>query len=200
VSAALYRVPKGSASRERLESGARLSVGDRLSLEFQASAPVHVYVVNEDERGRSYALFPLPGLEPGNPIPASKTVVLPGSRDGRSLAWEVDSAGGREHLLVLASPTRLIEFEAELAGLARAGQMAVPLPESAKARLRGIGGLATGLEGPGDGPSDTGSATRLFAMARRLAGGAEVVSGVWLRQIELANPTAQDARPADPGR
>lgn len=183
VEAALYRVPSGAKTRERLEPGARLAIGDRLTLELRASAPLHVYVVNEDDAGRSYALFPLPGLEPRNPLAAGETHVLPGTRDGTSLSWKVDSAGGREHFLVLASRERLVEFEAELGALARPGQTAVPLPDEAKGMLRGIGGLA---ESPT--PGTTPSAGRLFEMAQRLSAGSEIVRGVWMRQIELTNP------------
>lgn len=38
---------------------------------------------------------------------------------GRSRSWIVDTAGGREHLLLLASPDRLVEFEAGLSHLPR---------------------------------------------------------------------------------
>jgi hypothetical protein len=183
VEAALYRVGAQSGKRERLETGARLSLNDHLTLEFKATAPLHVYVINEDEAGLSYALFPLPGLEPQNPLPAGATHVLPGSRDGKSLSWTVSSPGGREHLMVLASPTRLVEFEAEMSALARPGEMAVSISDAARVHLRGIGGLA-------EAPAAAGgkSAGHLFEMAQDLASGSEVASGAWIRQIELENP------------
>jgi serine/threonine protein kinase len=184
VEAALYRVPAGTSVRERLDPGARLSLGDSLTLEFETSAPVHVYVINEDEAGHAYALFPLPGFEPRNPLSPGTRHLLPGVRDGKSLSWTVDSPGGREHLLVLASPDRLIEFEAEMNALARPGQTAVPIPESARLRLRGLGGLSETPSPAGGGTS----AGRLFEMAQRLAAGSEEAHGVWMRRIDLENP------------
>jgi serine/threonine protein kinase len=184
VEAALYRVDE-HGGREKLESGARLSLGDSLSLELQASRSLYVYVINEDEQGRAWALFPLPGFDLANPLAANEAHRIPGRRAGKPFAWTVDSYGGREHFLVLASPDRLIEFEAEMDALPRprAGQVAVPIPESARVRLRGIGTL---VEVPDPAPG--GSADRLFAMAEKLAGRSEVVEGAWVRRIELDNP------------
>lgn len=183
VEAGVYRVAAGSNQRDRLESGARLSLGDRLTLEFEASAPLYVYVINEDEAGHSYALFPLPGLDLQNPLPPGRTHVIPGARSGRNLSWAVDSPGGREHLLVLASPTRLVAFEADMNGLARPGQIAVPIPDAARIHLRGLGSL---VESP---PTERGkTAGPLFEMAQRLASRSEVTHGVWMRRMQLENP------------
>lgn len=185
VEAALYRVPRGGTRRERLDSGSQLALGDELTLEFQASQPLHVYVVNEDEAGHAYALFPLPGLSEQNPLAPGAPHVLPGSRPGesKSLSWVVDSPGGREHLIVLASPARLVQFEAEMSALVRPGESAVAIPEAAKVRLRGIGGLAEARA-----PSSPSSARHVFELADRLAAKSEVAEGVWMRQIELQNP------------
>ncbi|MGQ0721162.1 MAG: serine/threonine-protein kinase [Candidatus Eiseniibacteriota bacterium] len=182
VEAGLFRAPRGGV-RERIEPGAQLALGDRLSLEIQASTPLHVYVINEDDAGRAFALFPLPGIEPGNPLPPNVRHVLPGQRDGKSMSWTVDTPGGQEHLMVLASPTRLIEFEVEMNGLARPGQSAVSIPESAKSRLRGIGSLEESPAAVEGQP-----ATRLFELVEQLAAGSETVRGVWMRRIDLANP------------
>ncbi len=182
VEAALYRV-RPDGRRERLSQGARLAIGDAISLEFEASQDVYLYVINEDEAGHAYALFPLPDIAPKNPLPAGTSHTIP-----EKISWRVDTPGGREHLLVLASPERLIEFEAEMNKLARPrldGRpvQAVGLSEQARVHLRGIGGL---VDTPEEVP--TGSAQRLFEMAGRLASDREVVEGVWLRQIELENP------------
>jgi hypothetical protein len=143
-------------------------------------------VVNEDEAGHAYALFPLPGLTEQNPLARGTRHVLPGARTGtaESISWVVDSPGGREHLVVLASPTRLTDFEAEMNALMRPGESAVPLSDTARVRLRGIGGLAASKPAP----PTPGDAARIFAMAERLASRSEVAQGVWMRQIELANP------------
>ncbi|HEX5042913.1 MAG TPA: serine/threonine-protein kinase [Candidatus Polarisedimenticolaceae bacterium] len=186
VEAALWRVPRGGSAKERLEPGAQLALGDQLTLEFQASTPLHVYVVNEDEAGHAYALFPLPGLTEQNPLAPGARHVLPGARAGtaESISWVVDSPGGREHLVVLASPARLTDFEAEMNALMRPGESAVALPDAARVRLRGIGSLATSKPVP----PTTGDAGRIFEMAERLAARSEVAQGVWMRQIELSNP------------
>jgi serine/threonine protein kinase len=183
VEAALYRVSGTSGLRERLESGAGLSLGDNLSFEFKASAPLYVYIINEDEAGHAYALFPIPGLDQENPLPANATHLLPGKREGKNLSWAVDSPGGREHLMVLASPERLVEFENEMKGLARPGEIAVALPERAMISLRGIGSLS---ESPI--ANQQRSAGRLFEMAHEMAATSEVVHGVWMRRIDLENP------------
>lgn len=185
VQATLYRQRAGK--RERLDSGGSLEVGDELSLEVRASRELNVYVFNEDARGNAFALFPLPGFELQNPLPANATHELPGLRNGSWVRWQVDSAGGRERLIVLASPEPLIGFEAEMARLARprSNAAALPVPEQARVRLRGIGSLVET-----DEPGPSGSAESLFEMARELAAGPEMVEGVWLREIELDNPGA----------
>jgi hypothetical protein len=186
VGAQLVRVgPQGA--REPLLSGGRLALGDQLALELRASRPVHAYVIAEDDHGRAFVLFPLPGATLTNPLPAGATHTLPGrDRDGKPIYWRVDTTGGREHLLVLVSPERLLEFEAEMSKLAKPGESstALELPESAKLRLRGIGGLA---HGPAPTPGSA-SGTRLFELAERLAAPSETVEGPWLRRIDLENP------------
>ena len=68
----------------RLASGARVARGDRLSLQVTSSVPTYVYVVNEDDRGESYLLFPLPGLQAVNPLTAGTRHEIPGPRAGAS--------------------------------------------------------------------------------------------------------------------
>ena len=111
--------------------------------------------------------------------------LLPGHRAGKPLSWTVDSPGGREHLLVLASPTRLVEYEAEMARLARPGQVAVALSNTARVHLRGLGKLTESAPAK---TTTTPSAGRLFDMAARLASGSQSVSGVWIRRMDLENP------------
>ena len=45
--------------RRRLVAGARIEPTMALAFEVQASRDVYVYIVNEDEHGRSYGLFPV---------------------------------------------------------------------------------------------------------------------------------------------
>ena len=183
VKAALYRLRDGT--RERIDAGDTLRVGDELTLELEASRALYVYIFNEDERGNAFALFPLPALDLQNPLPANETHVLPGSRNGSTFRWQVSSAGEREHLVALASPDPLDEFEEEMRRLAlpTLDSIAVAVPPAAHARLRGIGGLTESTD-PGPEPTTT----RLFEMAQRLSGQTETVEGVWMREIELENP------------
>ncbi len=182
--AALYR---GAQRRERLARGAGLGVGDSLSLEFVASASVYVYVIDEDEQGESYLLYPLTGVGPGNPLPAGVAHLLPGARDGRTLYWQVTSPGGREHVVILASPQRLVGFETEMLAVQRPQQgrtlQYARLTDRAKDELRGIGGV---LEGPPSAAADPVRA--LIELARELPAGPEVAEGIWIRRIDLQNP------------
>jgi predicted Ser/Thr protein kinase/TolB-like protein len=88
---------------ERLQPGERVRPGDRLFMEIQSPEKMYLYVINEDEKGQSYLLFPLSGLDLGNPLPAGTLHRLPGTRGGQPISWSVMSAGGRETFLVIAS-------------------------------------------------------------------------------------------------
>ncbi len=185
IDAALYREQDGA--EVRLQPGARVAPGDRLSLEVRASVPTYVYVVNEDDRGESYLLFPLPGHSLTNPLTAEQRHRLPGVQDGEQTHWQVTSPGGREHFLIFASPDPPSPaFERMFASLPRptAGKpvLAHRLSSEAVGVLRGVGGLSS-TPAPKDQPS------RLTAMfATPLAATEEAVRGVWVRQITLENP------------
>jgi hypothetical protein len=184
VQAALYRVAGGA--REPLDEAATIKVGDELGFEFQATRELYVYIFNEDAQGNAFALFPLPGFEMQNPLPAGQTHILPGRRNGAPLHWQVSSAGGTEHLVVLASPEPLIEFEREMSRLAKPSleSIAQVVSPEARERLRGIGILAEA-----EAPDTQPESRRLFELARQLSGQAETVEGVWMREIALDNPT-----------
>jgi serine/threonine protein kinase len=168
----------GSGS-EALVAGARVAPGDRLFLLVDATKPVHVYIVNQDDRGESYLLFPLPGQKLSNPLSGGQTHRLPGSAD-----WEVTSAGGREHFLIMASPEPLDALEKVFATLPRAEAgrpvAAVTLSREVVGQLRGIGGLAP--------LAPSGPATGLLKSAVTLGTDAESVKGPWIRQFTLENP------------
>lgn len=180
VAAAFYRNADGVELP--VLPGTRVAPGDRLFLEFKASRALHLYVVNEDERGAAYLLHPLPGQDGANPLTADERHRLPRTRDGRQVFWQVTSQGGREHFLLVASPEPLRDVEAELASLdvPRLGQ---PVQASAGviSRLRGLGGLSA------DPPGKTTAPSRLAQLARRLASHPETVRGAWIRQIDLEN-------------
>ena len=177
VDAVLMR--RGSGPAEPLSTGAEVAPGDRLSLRWRGSRPLWVYVVNADDRGESFLLFPQPGYATQNPLPGGADVELPGAIDGRDFAWTVTSAGGRETFLVVASPEPVPELEEGAAGLA------APSPAGAVRRLRGVGGL----EPVGAGSSAAaGGGDAALARFRALAGRESGVTGVWVREIVLRNP------------
>ena len=147
-----------------------------------------MYVLNEDERGERYLLFPQPLFDAKNPLPADSTLLLPGSIGGRENAWTVTSAGGREHFLIVASPEAVPELEAEL------GRLPAPEPgrpiryaavgAQAIETLRGVGGV-TAVPPSNEVRRASGSAFQRF---RALAGRETGVRGAWVRQVALENP------------
>jgi len=184
VDAAFHR---GALTRTPLADGDPIAVGDSVSLVVTSSVPVHVYVIDEDDHGEAYLLFPTTQLAPRNPLEPNVTHHLPGSREGRRFYWQVTSAGGREHLFVIASPTRLVELEAELLSLDRPSETREPvypaLTAAAKATLRGIGGLVSDSPAHG-GPGELPLAVML-AHAPVLSGSGDESRGVWIRRLDL---------------
>ncbi len=184
VSAALVRRSEGGY--ERLSPGDRVRPGDRLSLEFHATRRVWLYVLNEDEQGAAFLLFPTADFDQQNPLAAETTLVLPGLMHGQENAWTVTSRGGREHFLVVASPEPIAELEAGLADLPavspdRAVRYA-PVSAGTVERLRGVGGVR---------PLPAATPARragVFEQFRALAGRERGVTGVWTREITLENP------------
>ena len=187
IDTALYRA-SDDGQEVRLRSGARVAPNDRLFVEVRTSVPAYVYIVNEDEHGESYLLFPLPGQNVTNPLPAGQANRLPGVRGNQDVYWLVDKAGGREHFLIFASPERLPTVERMLASLPHP-EIGRPveslhLPREAVTTLRSVGGLATA---PGPQPQSSGQLTREFPTP--LADNEETARGLWVRQLTLDNPT-----------
>lgn len=139
-------IDRSAGAFRRLAPGDRVAPGDQLSLEFRATKAMWVYVLNEDERGEKYLLFPQPLFDRGNPIPPNATTTLPGSIGGRENGWTVTSRGGREHFLIVASPEPVEEIESELAQLpaAKPGHPIeyASLSANTVERLRGVGGVS----------------------------------------------------------
>lgn len=187
-----YAVEASLLSRDggritRLVSGDRVKPGQNLWLEIRVSRPAWVYVLDEDERGERYLLFPQPQFEVRNPLPADSSFVLPGTVEGREYAWTVTSAGGREHVLVIASPSPIPEIEADLGRLPRAEPgrpiAYAPIGGASVELLRGIGSMTPSSPGAASPPP-----TLVFDRFRALAGRESDVHGVWIRQIVLENP------------
>jgi len=187
VEASFLRRDEGGASR--LVNGDRVKPGDRLSLEVRATRPAWVYVLNEDEGGERYLLYPQPQFDTQNPLGADSSFVLPGPVAGRENAWTVSSAGGREYFLVVASPEPVPEIEADLARLpaprtsGSAGYASVS--EATVRRLRGVGEIGAL---PEELARPAVPRSRAFDRFRALAGRESEVRGVWVRQIVLENP------------
>ena len=184
VGATIYRVTGDSASA--LRSGERVNPGDRLYLQLRTSVPAHVYVVNEDDRGESWLLFPLPKQTLQNPLPAGRDNHLPGVRNGREMYWQVTSAGGREHFLIFVSPEPLTQFEQTFASLrlpeTNEPVLSARLSERAVGLLRGVGGLVAG-------PPRSGEPATLSARFETpLPSAPESATGAWVRQVTFTNP------------
>jgi len=179
----------GDDGRTVLASGDRIEPGDRLALDFRATRPTWVYVLDADDRGECYLLFPQPVFDRANPVPADSALTLPGTRAGVESAWTVTSRGGREHLLVIANPEPLPELEATLALLpapvpGRPVDYARVQPETLE-RLRGIGGVGRVPAAPA--PAAAGRAAA-FDRVKTLVGHEAGIHGTWIRQTVLENP------------
>jgi predicted Ser/Thr protein kinase len=189
VVAGSYRI-KAVLSRDRdgtdvpLAHGTTLAVSERVSMDLDISVPAYVYIVNEDDRGNSFLLFPLPGREPSNPLPAGRHR-LPGMLDDEKLYWQVTTAGGREHFVVIASPAQSPLFDRMFASL-RSPALNEPiypkLSTDALGVLRSVGGLAV-APAP---PREPLSAAPEFAIP--LSNKEETTQGVWIRQATFENP------------
>ena len=172
--------------RIRLAQGDRVTPGDGLGFQIEASIPVFVYVVNEDDHGEAYLLFPLPGQESSNPLRAGIAHELPGGPDGQEVHWQITSAGGREHFVIFVSPSHMAVFDGllkslppPLVGRPVTGTRLLDLTVS---RLRGVGGLTS------QPSAKASSAHYLFQGVDPLSTNTDTARGVWSRQLTLENP------------
>jgi hypothetical protein len=170
---------RGAGKNRRLRSGDRVSPGDALVLTFSGSRPLHVYVINRDEAGNAFLLFPLSDCRPQNPIAPGRRHTLPGLCGGVSTAWVVSSSGGRELFLVMASPVRLTQMEERLAALSTL--------RWSEERLRGVGERAPIPEEAK--ASGTITFGELIDLAQADADPKTRTRGLWFEEIVLANPS-----------
>jgi len=182
VDAAVYRDEDGVD--QKLEPGARLSIGDRLALHLHMSVPAYVYVVNEDEMGDSYLLFPIKGRTDVNPLPGGTAHRLP-SRSNERLSWQVTSAGIREHFVIFVSPEPSLTFDRLFGSLPAPepdAPLAIKIPGAVVDTLRGIGGLVSN-------PVHADKGMRYVpAYSTALPSSEETAHGLWVRQIAFDNP------------
>ena len=187
-----YRIDTALYTRQaredrRLRPGDRVAPGDQLFARLRVSAPTYVYIVNEDERGESFLLFPLPGQAVENPISPGVTTRIPGTKD-EDLTWQITSAGGREHFLIFASPERLQAFEELFARLPRptVGKPvnSARLPDQTLGQLRGVGGLAAA-------PAAAAGPKLANVFTSPLEEREETARGLWVRRLTVENPAGR---------
>jgi len=182
IETAMHR--RSSGTSVRLRAGDRVEPGDELFATLRVSSPTYVYIVNEDDRGEAFLLFPLPGQAVDNPIAPGKVVRIPGTRQADT-TWQITSAGGREHFLIFASPERLSAFEDLFGELPRPAFgkpiASSKLPDSVLGRLRGVGGLKAS-SADAAGPRLAGIFTSPLGEAE------ETARGLWVRKLTVENP------------
>jgi eukaryotic-like serine/threonine-protein kinase len=183
IKAAFYRETNGVI--ERLMPGSTVAPGDALSLQIETTTPAFVYVVNEDEQGESYLLFPLPGSTMSNPLLPGGRHRLPGVYSGDLISWEISSAGKQEHFLIIASPERSQSFEEIFATLPQPTFGKPPrnakLTTETREILRGVGGLTAS-------PVKADRQLRLLPeFSKTLPADEETIRGVWIRQATFPN-------------
>jgi serine/threonine-protein kinase len=191
IDAGFYRL-RGT-TETRLHSGDRVAPGDRLFAKLHVSTPAFVYIVNEDDQGQMFLLFPLPGQTVENPITSGTSTRVPGTPNG-DVTWQITSVGGREHFLVFASPERLDAFEDLFASLPRPtfGQPVTSgaISPQIATKLRSVGGLVqTAVGGLAQQPGQTSAAPLASIFSSPLGDREETAHGLWIRQLTVENPT-----------
>lgn len=188
VSSNFLRKNSVGSSYTTIRDGDELNLGDALRIEVQSPEDIFLYVINQDDAGNTFLLFPTPRWQITNPLRAGARAMLPGATvSGRMAAgWEVNSVGGNENFLLVATRHRLEDFEKQLASIPEAGnttegKLALQLgPEQVDGLTRGVGGIAYGRE----------SSNQLNAIASLVGAQAEVSSrndDVWVGWISFRN-------------
>lgn len=173
----------------RVRSGGNVRIGDRLSLEVTLDREASVYVFNESDAGEFYLLFPLPGMNITNPLPAGSHR-LPGRRGRSPMYWTVNSdGGGGEKILILATCDGILQIDEIVKNAPRASETeAIVYPRIPahvrNAVMRGIGGLATG-DAESGGAARRGG--RLDSLVREIEDSRGATREPWCRLIELKN-------------
>ena len=178
VQARMFRTRNGVETP--LTAGTELALGDMVSLRVEASKEVYVYVLNTDDAGKTFRLFPLADHQPDNPLAPSKEHRLPGDVGTN---WSVSSAGGREHFVIMVNPVRVDAVEAFVRSIpgAAEGRTGATISTRDIGELRSVGGLVK------DKTTATASAPSLlwFEEASELTGQRETVSGPWMRRLTV---------------
>ncbi|MEO5823679.1 MAG: protein kinase [Vicinamibacteraceae bacterium] len=186
VQAAFYQVDE--KSRQVKLSGARITEGDTLELDLRLSQSASVYVINEDERGSVWLLFPLPDATLRNPLRGGQAYTLPGPDATKPVQWLIDEYGGREHFYVIVSPAVDPTLQAAIDRLTPASDHSSP---SLNARvelqpggLRGASKLAHVVTKLPDRDAPW------RALAKPLSATEERGRGLWVRELTLQKTPA----------
>jgi len=177
----LFREAKNGA--ERLLSGSPIRPGDNLYLNILGTTTMYVYVLDSDEYGHAYYLYPGPAYDTKGALSAGVPHRLPGTRNGETVNWRVTSPGGKETIVVVASKHPQPEFEQEIASIP-APRLDAPItyqevsPQALQV-VRGIGGLTTSTP---KGPDVVTGAMQ------KLNTDSIAASDFWTWQISLQNP------------
>jgi hypothetical protein len=179
VKAVLFRDRNGVETP--LTHATTLRENDNLGMTIEASRPVYAYVLNADDTERLYRLFPLPEQKLDNPLDSSAIHRLPSPTDN----WTVTNDGGREHFVVIVSPTKDPAIDAVAALLppvtdAEHVERAL-IPTRSLDVLRSVGGLAS-RKAP---PQPSGPKPLWFDAAEQLSGNVERANGAWIRRLTV---------------
>ncbi len=179
ASVVLFR--HSAAGDRRLAPGARVHPGDSLYMTVRGVRPMHLYVLDQDDHGGLFVLFPVKGLDVRNPIAAQTPLRIPGTRRGSTVDWQVSDAGGEETIVVVASPVPLLELEHAIAALP-GGDAAASASDHGDG-TRGIGSMVV------EPPSAPGAAaTRITHLLASLADARDSAASARLWRITLENP------------
>ena len=134
-------VRTGGTLEAALSDGSTIQPGDTFALDVTPARSSFVYVINEDAHGENYQLFPLKGAALTNPLPARRTLRLPGMVNGSTLDWQVTSRGGVERFYVLVSLHAIPELESGKKLELASHSVAIDYQDALAGPTRGVGGL-----------------------------------------------------------
>lgn len=96
---------------ETIADGASLVLGDRLHFTVRPSAKLWLYVYSADDQGQLQQVFPLSGLDAGNPLQAGRSFEIPGTAQGRAMRLEVTSSAAAEEFILVAAAAPIERLE-----------------------------------------------------------------------------------------
>jgi hypothetical protein len=125
-----------------LADGAAIHAGDSVHLRLRSARAVHLYAINEDDRGALARLFPVEGVTPTNPLAPGREWRIPERVGAQDFDWRIGTGGAREYVLLVATVDASPAF---LAAIDRIAPPPLPTTDS----VRGIDGYAARVAEPG---------------------------------------------------